>query len=97
MMVGMARNRSAYNSSDHPVIIDEVGHSLGGREHGLVDPEAPEVLAAVELGVLLLEPEEIVRHPQELVPTPTVETTSSDDVVVAEVAPAAPRPRPSRK
>jgi hypothetical protein len=50
--------RSAFNPTDTPVVIDDEGRVLPGLEHGDVDPDAPEVEAAVEQGRLILADDE---------------------------------------
>lgn len=46
--------RPATNVTDSPVLIDDRGRQLGGREWGPVDTTADEVKAAVDLGALVI-------------------------------------------
>lgn len=96
MMVGMARSRIAYNASDSPVVITAEGHTLGGREHGTVDPSAAEVVAAVDLGVLLLG-HDADREPPALELTETPEQVAVAAELVPDAEPAPRRPRTTRK
>lgn len=46
--------KPAYNPTDRPVVIDDDGHTLGGREWGAADPDTDRVRALVDAGELVL-------------------------------------------
>lgn len=90
MMVPMARNRSAYNCTDSPVVVDADGHTIGGREHGKIDVDEPFAAAALEAGSLLLADD--VAHP-----VPPEPVADEPVVLVDDVAAPAPRTRRNPK
>jgi hypothetical protein len=92
----MARNRSAYNATDRPIVIDPDGRQLGGREHGKVDVELDQVLEAVEQGYLILAPD--VAHPAppaglQLTDDPAAVAAAAELATDTDPTPARPRAR----
>jgi hypothetical protein len=97
----MARDRSAYNTTDSPVVIDDEGHTLGGREHGVVDVNDPHVVVALERGALLLREDldapapTVLDEPEQ--GEPELDQDGDEAAATDEApAPPAPRARPSR-
>jgi hypothetical protein len=52
-------HRAARNMTDRPLVIDEVGHTLGGGEWGVVDDRFDEVKVAFATGDLRQAPDEL--------------------------------------
>lgn len=46
--------KTAYNPTDSPVVIDDLGHSIGGREWGAVETTDDATKAAIDGGLLVL-------------------------------------------
>lgn len=47
-------HRTAYNSTDRPVVIDDEGRIIAGRDYGTVDDSKEEVKEALALDYLIL-------------------------------------------
>jgi len=85
--------QAVHNVTDHPIILDEEGHQLGGGEWGIADPTSELTAAALEAGDLHAYPSIAPGSGQN--PDAVAAAKAASDANATLSAPPPPEPEPA--